>query len=273
MSSWFDEQGFNADDDARRDHRYRGSESGPTVPAPQPSAQTLDEIKAKMRAGGVSEHVVNDEAASIMRYGSDVDRVIGESMGGWLARSAPGTGGGGSAAAPAAVGLSGGFATGAPQAISPYTKQFQAPTMEQVQLSPGFQFRLGEGMKALQRSAAARGTLLTGGTAKAINAFGQDFASNEYDKAYGRAIGEHQQDFGQHQWNEGNRFTSQRTNRMDDFGIFDSNRNFGQGADRFAFEKDQALWGRKNLETDQDFQRRFRFADYGFNSARNNPAY
>jgi hypothetical protein len=45
-------------------------------------------------------------------------------------------------------------------------------------------------MKALQNSAAARGTLLTGGTAKDLQSFGQDYASNEYGNVYGRALGE-----------------------------------------------------------------------------------
>jgi len=49
-----------------------------------------------------------------------------------------------------------------------------------LQNSPGYQFRMGEGLKALERSAAARGTLLTGGTLKGLTRFGQDFASNEY---------------------------------------------------------------------------------------------
>jgi hypothetical protein len=46
--------------------------------------------------------------------------------------------------------------------------------------TPGFKFRLGEGLKALERSAAARGTLLTGGTLKGLQRYAQDYASNEY---------------------------------------------------------------------------------------------
>jgi hypothetical protein len=49
-----------------------------------------------------------------------------------------------------------------------------------LETSPGYQFRLGEGMKALERSAAARGTLLTGGTAKGLARYAQDYASGEY---------------------------------------------------------------------------------------------
>lgn len=54
---------------------------------------------------------------------------------------------------------------------------------------PGYQFRMQEGMKALEGSAAARGSLNSGATLKALNRYGQDFASNEYGNAYGREFG------------------------------------------------------------------------------------
>ena len=49
-----------------------------------------------------------------------------------------------------------------------------------LETSPGYQFRLGEGLKALERSAASRGTLLTGGTLKGLQRYAQDYASGEY---------------------------------------------------------------------------------------------
>jgi hypothetical protein len=51
---------------------------------------------------------------------------------------------------------------------------------------PGFQFRLGEGQKAVENSAAARGGILSGAALKAINQYGQNFASNEYNNAFNR---------------------------------------------------------------------------------------
>lgn len=51
---------------------------------------------------------------------------------------------------------------------------------------PGYQFRMQEGMKALERSAAARGGRMSGGTLKALTRYGQDFAANEYTNAYNR---------------------------------------------------------------------------------------
>lgn len=47
--------------------------------------------------------------------------------------------------------------------------------------SPGFQFRLQEGQKALDRSAASRGQLLSGQQIKASQDFGQNLASAEFN--------------------------------------------------------------------------------------------
>jgi len=47
--------------------------------------------------------------------------------------------------------------------------------------SPGYQFRLEEGQKAMERSAAAGGKLLSGGSLKAAQRYGQDYATNDYD--------------------------------------------------------------------------------------------
>jgi len=46
--------------------------------------------------------------------------------------------------------------------------------MDQFTADPGYAFRLSEGQKALERSAAARGGLLSGGTGKALQRFGQE---------------------------------------------------------------------------------------------------
>jgi hypothetical protein len=58
---------------------------------------------------------------------------------------------------------------------------------------PGYQFRMSESMKALERSAAARGILQSGGTLKDITRFGQDAASQEYENAFRRYLAERQQ--------------------------------------------------------------------------------
>ena len=58
--------------------------------------------------------------------------------------------------------------------------------MDQFQQDPGYGFRLSEGQKALERSAAARGGLISGGAMKAATRFGQDMGSQEYTNAFNR---------------------------------------------------------------------------------------
>lgn len=87
-----------------------------------------------------------------------------------------------------------------------FTEQFHAPTGVTEQNDPGYQFRLSQGLQALQNSAAARGGLLSGGTAKDLENYAQNYASNEYGNVYGRALGEYQQRFNIFQTNQANQF-------------------------------------------------------------------
>jgi hypothetical protein len=70
----------------------------------------------------------------------------------------------------------------------PYSGTFTAPTGLTMQNDPGYQARLKLGTDAIQRSAAARGGVVTGGTAKALDTYAQDYASNEYGNVYNRAL-------------------------------------------------------------------------------------
>lgn len=58
--------------------------------------------------------------------------------------------------------------------------------MQDFQADPGYAFRLAEGNKALDRTAAARGGLLSGGAMKAAQRYGQDMGSQEYMNAFNR---------------------------------------------------------------------------------------
>jgi hypothetical protein len=51
---------------------------------------------------------------------------------------------------------------------------------------PGYGFRMSEGLKAVDRQAAARGGLISGAALKASQRFGQDMASQEYGNAFNR---------------------------------------------------------------------------------------
>jgi hypothetical protein len=56
-----------------------------------------------------------------------------------------------------------------------------------IQIDPGYKWRLGQGMQAMDRSAAAKGGVLSGGQGKALQRYAQDYASGEYQNAYDRA--------------------------------------------------------------------------------------
>jgi hypothetical protein len=58
--------------------------------------------------------------------------------------------------------------------------------MNKFTADPGYAFRMSEGMKALDRSAASKGGLLSGATLKGAQRFGQDLASQEYQNAFNR---------------------------------------------------------------------------------------
>lgn len=59
-------------------------------------------------------------------------------------------------------------------------------SMADFRADPGYQFRLSEGMRGVENSAAARGGLLSGNTLKALANYNQQAASNEYMNSYNR---------------------------------------------------------------------------------------
>lgn len=85
-----------------------------------------------------------------------------------------------------------------------WNQTFQSPTAVTEQNDPGYQFRLAQGNQALQNSAAARGGLLSGGTAKALTDYNQNAASNEYGNVYNRALQNYNTNY--------NTFTNDQTN-------------------------------------------------------------
>jgi hypothetical protein len=58
--------------------------------------------------------------------------------------------------------------------------------MDQFTADPGYGFRLKEGQKQLERSAAARGGLISGAALKAAQQYGQEMGSQEYTNAFNR---------------------------------------------------------------------------------------
>lgn len=77
-------------------------------------------------------------------------------------------------------------------------------SLEAFEAAPGYQFRLDEGMKAIERAAAARGLRLSGGALKDSARFAGGLASGEYGNFYGRQM---------------DRYNIDRQNIMDDYRL------------------------------------------------------
>lgn len=92
------------------------------------------------------------------------------------------------------------------QPFQNWNQTFQAPTSLTEQNDPGYQARLALGQQAIQNSAAAKGGLLSGNTAQALNQFGQDYASNEYGNVYNRALNTYSTNYNQFQQQQANQF-------------------------------------------------------------------
>lgn len=61
-----------------------------------------------------------------------------------------------------------------------------AAQTEALSQDPGYQFRMSEGIGALDRSAASKGLLLSGAQLKGVNDYGQGMASSELNSAFNR---------------------------------------------------------------------------------------
>jgi hypothetical protein len=81
------------------------------------------------------------------------------------------------------------------------------------QADPGYAFRLSEGMKGMNATAAARGGLLSGNALRAGQEYGQQMGSQEYQNAFNRYQANRAaqaQEYG----NAFNRFQTERTNTL-----------------------------------------------------------
>lgn len=99
---------------------------------------------------------------------------------------------------------------------------------------PGYDFRMQEGQKALERSAAARGGLQGGAFGKALSRYGQDFASNEYGNAYNRFNSDRDRRFG-------------RLNSIAGMGIGANNAN-AQAGSNYANNAGSNMMGAANAQ-------------------------
>lgn len=99
---------------------------------------------------------------------------------------------------------------------------------------PGYQFRLDQGLKGVENSASARGGVFSGAAGKALENYGQDYASGEYGNAFNRyqttranALQTYNTNIGTQQAN--------RTNQLQDYAtnLGTQQQNFGNANTNF----------------------------------------
>ena len=132
----------------------------------------------------------------------------------------------------------------APDYVAP--APFAAPTAADMGQDPGYQFRLTEGQKALERSGAARGVTNTGGNMKGLLDYGQQAASQEYGNVYNRNLNTYNT-------NAANAFQQYSTNALANnaynqdtearkSGAFGTNTNLYQQAQTDAYNRSQQAY-------------------------------
>ena len=109
--------------------------------------------------------------------------------------------------------------------------QFSGPTAETLTTDPGYQFRLQQGLQALENSAAAQGTVRTGGAQKGLIDYAGASASQEFGNAYGRAR---------------DTFDANVSSRQ---GAYDRN----SAANRDAYDRGFSTWGANEAGRDTQF--------------------
>jgi hypothetical protein len=114
---------------------------------------------------------------------------------------------------------------------------------------PGYEFRRSEGGRGIEQSAAARGSVLSGGTLKELTGYNQNLASDEFDRAHGRwadqrnahlagVTGQQAFDYGAWGDNKNTRLGALGGERAFDYGVFGDQKNteLGSLVDRRNFD-------------------------------------
>jgi hypothetical protein len=222
---------------------------------PQPTVQTRDQLRQQLVAqyttpatpgyttqgvgmDSIGAQQVPEIPASVNEaaLNAEIDRLYGQQQQAqqqWQASQ-----GGGGAQAGTTAGEDpyyGMYANGYQAAPDLMVGNYQSPgnyqdpgdfSMEKFQQDPGYAFRMSEGLKALDRTAAARGGLISGGAMKAASRYGQDMASQEYQNAFNRY--NQNRDFNSNLFNTNRTFGANQfnTDRTYQTNQYNQNRNF-----------------------------------------------
>lgn len=98
---------------------------------------------------------------------------------------------------------------------------FKAPTLAEAEQTPGYQFNLQQGTKAIGAQAAATGNLMSGNTGVALQKYGQGLATTTYQQAYQNALNQYLTNLGAA--GQGTNFGLQSTGQLGQFGQASAN--------------------------------------------------
>jgi hypothetical protein len=159
--------------------------------------------QAQVNATEGATRLVNDATAQVnpeLTQGAltlgNAFRDVATTAGTGVRNAAGAAGAGVTAAAQQANGYLNPYVTAGGDALTKLSEIASGPGFTFSQDDPSYQWRLTEGQKALERSAAARGALQAGGTMKAITRYAQGAASQEYGAAFDRYMRERQTNAG-----------------------------------------------------------------------------
>lgn len=119
-------------------------------------------------------------------------------------------------------------------------EDWNAPDPSEIENDPSYQFRFNEGWRPIQNSRAAQGLSRTGATLKAMQRYGQGFASNEYDRIYDRAADSYDR-------RNSTKLAAHNVNRQSRLDRYD--RNVGELTAEFA---PQQRWAELQYQRDWD---------------------
>jgi len=135
-----------------------------------------------------------------------------------------------------------------PSLPQPYSPE---PFTGQIDLlrDPSYQFRVNEGLRAIEHRAASRGQLQSGNTLKDLTRFGQEAASQEYGNAYQRSLLTSQQRAQLGQQGYGNQLQSNQL-------------GYGREIDLYGLERQRTIEDQRNR-----FNQYQALANYGVGAA------
>ncbi len=151
-------------------------------------------------ATGAQTGGINNASTTISNNGQALQNLYNQNYTQQQSMLAPYTAGG-----PANVGmLNAGLQPGGGLA-DPYGKTFNF-TGADLQNSPGYQFQLAQGQKAIDASRAAMGTRFSGGAAKAADQFNVDYAGTKFNDAFNQAQSTYNTNLNQFETDQANRY-------------------------------------------------------------------